>query len=267
MNELIKIFVADSKIIDLHQRVLVFSVDVNEKIHQVRKDNNPHPHPMASAALHTLTGEVVALHQAVLSLCENGWAFPASILIRTILDLFVNVLVITKANGEAEYMAFRCLFSYLKEEIADPTTTDEVRRNIKKKIEDNIKVLPENYRKPAKDFIYSEKVGGYWFKNKFSDAKDVLKIHDSEMRVDLYDMLSMASHGGVIGTRLFKDKPNEVSPNPRADREAQNKAILLSNRLTLDVFGIRGKYEDCGIEEEYIEIHNAFDETRELVDT
>jgi len=54
----------------------------------------------------------VIIHRAVRDLREHGWTPVTSILIRTMLDIYVNVQAIVMNPDDAQFMAFRYLFAF-----------------------------------------------------------------------------------------------------------------------------------------------------------
>jgi hypothetical protein len=244
--------VADQDVIDFHKKVLLFAIFVNKEISKIRKESEQHP--MASAILHKITADAVALHQSVLTLCSGGWAFAVPLLLRTLLDILASVLVIVNAKDDVEYMAFRCSHFYLKAGITDITTSNELRLSHKAQIASGIKSLPTNLQDKAKNYIYQDKMRGYWYSPEYSNAKKIFNKYDDAVMKGLYDYLSGASHGGLLGLSLFKDSPDDIHPNPRADKRSQNGALLSSSRLILDISGYRGKFESSGTDQIYLDL-------------
>ena len=185
-----------------------------------------------------------------------------AVILRTMLDLYANILVIVNAkNNESEFMAFRYTHCFLKANLNDPVLADEP----KKQIMEGLKQLHDDIRSKAHDYIFKGKLLGYWYSPEYSNTKNILDTFDTSLKSDFYNKLSSASHGGLLGLRLFKDSPDEKNPNPRADKKSQNLALSVSNHLILEIFGRYGHFMDPSADDIYINLSEKFKSLKSVV--
>ena len=253
-------FVASQEVEDFHKEVLKFASFVTLEIgEEYRKSYGA---PITNGALYSIATDSIALHKVVYSLCLNGWAFAAAVILRTMLDLYANILVIVNAkNNESEFMAFRYTHCFLKANLNDPVLADEP----KKQIMEGLKQLHDDIRSKAHDYIFKGKLLGYWYSPEYSNTKNILDTFDTSLKSDFYNKLSSASHGGLLGLRLFKDSPDEKNPNPRADKKSQNLALSVSNHLILEIFGRYGHFMDPSADDIYINLSEKFKSLKSVV--
>jgi len=241
--------VAHPELVDFHHKVEDFAVEVNSLIAERFKDR--HPNPLSGGAFYSISANMLALHRAVLTLCFGGWAFSVPILLRTMFELYLQILVIGKNKKDAEYMAFLCNYWFLKHNINDPTFSNEAKQQFRKQIEDGLNRLDEETRKKAKHFIFKERMRRFWYSPEYSGPTDVLeKFGRSDLQF-IYTHYSSASHGGLLGLNMLKDQPDSIHPNPRADKRSQNMALVSSSRLTLEASFARAQLESCNVSDAY----------------
>jgi len=107
-----RFLVADNAIVRFHADVQEYASVVNASI--ATAHGGVSPYPLSASALYALTADLFSLHRAVLSVCQDGWAFTAVVLLRSMLDLLLNAAVIVEAEPEAEYRGFKYMHFFLK---------------------------------------------------------------------------------------------------------------------------------------------------------
>lgn len=233
---------ADPAILRLHADAQEYASAVNSSI--ATAHGGVSPHPLSGGALYALTSDLFGMHRAVLSLCEDGWAFTAVPLLRSMMDLLLSAAVITEQEQDAEYRGFKYTYFSLKAELNEAALSASARAAVRARIEEGIKLLPSEHRPRARDFMFKERVWGYWYCPEFRRPTDVLdRLSSPDVRA-LYDAYSGGSHGGYRGLRILKDDPNQVHPNQRPDSRSQNLALWVSTRFLLDTMSVRDHFEN-----------------------
>jgi hypothetical protein len=162
------------------------------------------------------------------------------------LDLLMSAAVITEREREAEYRGFKYTHFFLKAQLNDASLSPEARAAVRAQIEKGIGRLPTNHQQKARDFMFRERLWGYWYCPESKRPTEVLdRLFPPEIRF-LYDTYSGGSRGGYLGLRILKDQPEEVHPNPRADPRSQNMALVGSTRLLLEAMNIRDHFKNGG---------------------
>lgn len=162
-------FAASQEVDDFYQEALKFAYFVTIEVGEEYRKS--HGSPITNGALYSIAIESIALHQVVHSLCFNGWAFATALVLRTILDLYANILVIVNAeNNESEFMAFRYTHYFLKVNLNEPALAEES----KKQIMEGLKQLNEDIRSKAHEYMFKGKLFGYWYSPEYSNTKDIL---------------------------------------------------------------------------------------------
>jgi hypothetical protein len=232
---------ADSTIIQLHANVQEYASAVNSAIAVAHGGISPHP--LSGGALYSLTADLFGMHRAVLSVCEDGWAFTAVVLLRSMMDLLLSVVVIAESEPEAEYRGFKYTHFFMKAQMNNPDLSSEARADLRAQIEDGIGKLPLAQKERAKHFMFKERLLGYWFCPEYKRPSDVLdRLSRPDIRFN-YDLYSSGAHGGFLGLRVLKDKPDQVHPNPRPDARSQHLALAGSSRILLEGMHIWDAFE------------------------
>jgi len=205
------------------------------------------PYPLCGGALFALTADVFGIHRAVLTLCEDGWAFAAVPLLRTMIDLLINSAVITEQAPEAEYRGFKYTHFFLKGQLRDQRLSSQARADLRSQLERGISCLPVGEQQRASDFVFRERLWGYWYCPEYRRPVEALhKLLSPEIGF-VYDMFSGGSHGGYLGLSVLKDEPDKKHPNQRADTRSQNLALAGSSRILLEAMNIRDRFENGGV--------------------
>ena len=120
---------ADPAILRLHADVQEYASAVNGSI--AAAHGGVSPHPLSGGALYALTADLFGMHRAILSLCEDGWAFAAVALLRSMMDLLLSAAVITEREPEAEYRGFKYTNFFLKAQLKDVTLSPGARTTLR----------------------------------------------------------------------------------------------------------------------------------------
>lgn len=234
----------DSAILGMQAEVQEYASSVNASI--AAAHGGVSPLPLSGGALFALTADLFGIHRAILCLCENGWAFASVALLRSMIDILINTAVIVERKSEAEFRGFKYTHNFLKVQLHKGALSRETRTVVSAQINAGIRQLPLVDRKRAEHFMFRDRLRNYWYCPEFIRPTDVLdKLASPGIRF-LYDTYSGGSHGGFMGLRLFKDDPDSVHPNPRADARSQCRAMVGSTRIMLDTMNMRDHFENDG---------------------
>lgn len=235
---------ASPSVLQLHADAQEYADRVNRSIAEA--NGGISRHPLSGGALHALTADLLGMHRAVLSLCDDGWGFTALVLLRSMIDMGIVAAVITEQESEAEYRGFKYTHFFLKASLNETALSPEDRAAIRAQVNAGIGRLPSAQQQKARDFMFREPRRAYWFCPEFARPTDVLdRLSTPDMR-SLYDLFSGGSHGGYLGLRILKDHPDDIHPNPRADPISQNVALVGSTRMLLEVMHMRDRFEIGG---------------------
>lgn len=254
--------VADKPVLLFYNKTIKFSVFVNQKIVEIH--NSMHPSPTTGSALWAMSADILALHKSLISLCYDGWSLATPIILRTMFEIFLAFLVITKSKKESDYFAFRYMYNFYKKQLKDPKISKEERVEAKKQINDGLKKLDNETLEKAKKFI-NEKQRLFWYSTDYNGPTDILEKFGFKEYRQIYELYSGASHGGLFGLGMFKGQVEKVHPNPRADKPSQNLALIHSNRIILESTAVRAKFEGLKIEKLYSSLFNEFLEIRNKI--
>ena len=222
----------------LHEIVIHYSVRVQREAARLQ-GIRPHMSYQAFGDLHT---RAVMIHRSIRDLCEAGWTPVTGILIRTLLDIYVNCLAIAIEPDNSEFMAFRCLFAFQLARVNDTAVPKKARLEHRKEFEAAIQQLPSKDAARATALITSTARKSYWYQPEFSSPSDLLKKTNGDMP-SLYRIFSAATHGGIVGLALFDDEPDTPNINPRCHPCHTPLSIIASARYLLEVTFLRDQIE------------------------
>ena len=235
---------ADPLILQLHSDVQEYATVVNSSIASAHGGISPHP--LSGGALYALTADLLGIHRAILTLCEDGWAFAAVPLLRTMLDFLMSAAVITEQKPEAEYRGFKYTHFFIKAQLKETSLPAEARAALRSQLENSIALLPAGQQQKARDFIFRERLWSYWYCPEYRRPMEVLdSLLSQEIRF-VYGTFSGGSHGSYLGLSVLKDEPDLKHPNQRADTRSQNLALAGSTRILLETMNIRDRFENGG---------------------
>ncbi len=252
--------VANEDIIAFHDKITGFAIDINQAI--ANKYINGHPSPVTNTALWIITADITSLHKALFDLCVDGWSMVTGIVLRSMLEMFISLLVITKNINDSDIYSFKYMHNFHKKLLKNPNSSKIMRDSAQKKIDEYLGKLNRDTRKKAECFL-KDKFKYYWYLPEYKGPKDILTKMGYDNLIPNYELFSGAAHGGLLGLALLKGQADQVHPNPRADKHSQDVALSFSNRITLDSLAIRGKFEGLDIDDIYTfiftELKNAGD--------
>lgn len=222
-----------------------------------RQPSETHPRPFAGGAIHCLSQDARVLHRSTRSLCMAGWVASAPLLLRAEFEILTNSAVIWNSGPDIEYMAFKYTHYFLVDTYRDQASSKEMRSRAKSELEKAIVRLPEEVRKKAREFAFHLKVPAYWYSPEVSGPTDAIKRFARSDVMDLYRSLSSSAHGGYLGLRLFRDDPDAIHAEARADPLAVTRALLGSSLFTIDQAHIRALIDGSICEKEYEEVRDV----------
>lgn len=238
------------KYLDVYKKALDFAVCVNKESY--KKFNPPatksNENVLVRGCLYKIGEWAVILHRSILSLCENGWASVAPILLRSVLDCLVNMIAILSPKYDNEFMAFKFYVHDFLNAMIEEKRKDILDFN-KNQIDGIVKRMKPENQKLANNYIQQFLQNGerkiWWFKPEFKSTKEILE--QPNVSPDVYysfQVLSTSTHSTYIGFGLFKDKPDEADINPRLDPKSIRIALLFSSRFLLEISNGRNQYEN-----------------------
>lgn len=242
--------------LDFYNKVIDFAVKTNSA--SFKKYNPPSPlaerNILARGCLYIIGERAVVLDRSILSLCEDGWASVAPIILRSLLECFTNSIAIVKK--ESEYMAFKFYACDLLNSLLDEDFSKEAKDFNMGQVNFQLKRLnPQDQERAEKyksEFLKRGKLRSYWYRPEYQTIKDIFKACDNKGLewYKVYKDFSMAIHSGFIGLGIFKDKPDKRDINPRKDLKAIKMALVSSSRLLLEITSVREQFENLNLHSE-----------------
>jgi len=237
-------------IIGIHKDLVKFYSEVQESS-ETKRGNEHHIEDIVYVAIDKLMADAVNIHQAILTLCDGGWAHIAPILLRTMMECIANCLAIIN-NKPPEYMAFKYCCRSSFQISKDNTFPENRRRNAKETIKQWINMLKDKKAKQkAVQYIESGKLYRFWFCPEESGVSAILDKYGSNDLKFVYGGLSISTHAGYLGLSLFKDNPDDITINPIVNPIKTKSSLVISCRLLLELLFIRNDYEKLGHDFEY----------------
>jgi hypothetical protein len=239
-------FEVPEQLLRLHDAVITYSVEVH-KLATQKQEREPH---LSYEALAIISMRAVTIHRAILDLCRAGWTPVASILIRTLGDLYANALAIVFKSEDTELMAFRYLLNFPISQAGDTSVPKKLRAKYRAEIDQVIARAHTLDPEKAEQFLASYKPVNYWYQPEHSSPTDLLKKTQGDMKL-VYRVFSGAVHGGTVGLGFLDDKPDEFDVNPRSHPKRNRLAVALSSRWVLEISFLRDSSEETGLQEHY----------------
>ena len=101
------------------------------------------------------------LHRATATLCNNGWAAGSPLLLRAAMEVLMASAVIWDAGDRGDYMAFKFMYSFLRETHRDSSNPAALRQDAKEQLVKGIKRLPKALQRDAHNFSFKGKKNIY----------------------------------------------------------------------------------------------------------
>lgn len=241
----------DVELQKLHGIVIHYSIKVHEAATRL-EGGRPHTSYHALANLHM---RAILIHRSIRDLCEAGWTPVTGILVRTLLDIYVNCLAIAIVPEDSEFMAFKFLLAFPLSRVNDSSLSKEIRHAHLKEIEAEISRLPSKDTARATALITDTTRKSYWYQPEYSSPSDLLKKTKGDMPF-LYRTFSGSTHGGVVGLAILDDEPDSPNINPRRHPRQTPLSIISSARLLLEIAFLRDQIEGTGQDVGYYFIKN-----------
>ena len=238
------LLVAEPKLVELHAAANEYCACINSDIAKANEADKRFP--LSGGALFSIRADQFALHRTIMTLCTEGWAFAGSPLLRTMLELMLSTAIIVSSHEETEYLGFKYTHVFLKANLNNEQLPAAQRKRIREQVDEGIALLPSAFQERAKEYVFRERTSPYWYYPEFHRPGDAIAKLCPRDVSQLYAMYSSGSHGGYLGLKLLKDNPDDIHPNPRADKRSQNLALLSSVRLTFEVFRGCDRFEAAG---------------------
>ncbi len=225
----------------LHNIVIHYAVEVQKATNTLPPENRPISFD-AFAILHT---RAVILHRSIRELCERGWTPAAGVLIRTLLDLYINILAIVIKPEDSEFMAYRYLLAFQLGRVNDSSLDKQARKQHGKELQEALVHLSPEDQTRMKAVLEDKASRSYWFQPEHRSPSELLKKTKGEMP-SLYRTFSGSTHGGVVGSALLDDEPDNFDINPKQHPRRTPLAIAASSRLLLEITFLRDSAQGTG---------------------
>jgi hypothetical protein len=250
--------------LNFHEKITRFAVFLQEA--SSKKEPEKTEKHLAVSALTKMHSDLVCIHRAILVLCEGGWAFIASNLLRTMYDFLLSGAVIVNAV-ESSYMGFKYFTLSYKQRLSENNVTQGERKIIRKEVDLTLAQLHDQIRRNAKEWFYKGKLYTYWYSPEFLRPRDIIAAYCPAEIQWLYDKFSGSVHGGFLGLGLLRDDPDKMDINPRIDRRAPILTLSNSYRIMLEFARFRNIFEGLALNKDVEELHEEFLGFKDYVDS
>lgn len=248
-----------SAYLDVYNEVRKFAIKANQV--SFRKYNPPSYLPknniLSRGCLLKIGERSVILHNSILSLCEDGWASVAPVILRSLLECLTNSLAIVMKDSE--YMAFRFYCNEYLNQIIDDNINQSIKDIAMEQVNKQLIRLSEENQKRAKEFIQSflkrDAPKIYWYKKEYKNTEDIFSQCNGKDMYESFKILSMSTHSTFMGSSLFKDEPDKLDINPRTDPKATKLALIFSSRVLFEIIKVRDQFEELNLSSEIQELN------------
>lgn len=213
----------------IHEAALDCAIRVQQAA--ARQGDQRSTNLVSGAALSVLAHETICLHRATRAVCIAGWAFAAPIMLRAMLEATCSTLVIVNSS-RPDVAAFKYFYAHTRNDLSDPSVdpqriADEARANISIHM---VQMMPKD-QQLAHDYLQAPRAGHFWYSDEFAGPTVIIRRYAISEVLDLYRLLSIATHAGFLGMRIFRDDPDLLDVNPRQDARAMGFALISSSRV------------------------------------
>ncbi|MFY9805083.1 MAG: hypothetical protein WA211_17455 [Candidatus Acidiferrales bacterium] len=174
------------------------------------------------------------------------------VLLRTMLDLTVSVIAVSKEPADAEFMGFRYMGHGMIEGMLDNDAAPELRAhnawqvlilksNLSPKDEVRARQTIAKYETKAPDYWYAPEI----------PRPGVAIFQRMPHLFDLWKCLCGSTHGSDIGSLIFSDDPDNLGIGEEEHPLSTRRSIVASSRLLLNISHRRAQYENVADEAEY----------------
>jgi hypothetical protein len=182
--------------------------------------------------------------------CEAGWTPTSPILIRTLLDILANTYAIVSKDEDAEYMAFKFMTSSLLQVTKDLDISKELRDADNEEVNKLRRQLQGRDLERVDELVANYKPQPYWYRPEFWSPGTIFKDKMAHL-FPMYRQFSGSIHGGLIGSLLFNDSPDDSDIGAHEHPRRTRDAIVATSRLLLDISWARGMFEGAVGDTEY----------------
>jgi len=239
----------------LHDTIIKYATRVHAAV--TSKYERTSQGPLSHTALLNLHRIAIVNHRSIRSLCEEGWTPTSPTLIRTLLDVLVNTYAVVSKHGDAEYMGFKYMCSYLIQATKGPDTSEKLRAFDNEQLNKMRAELRGPDIERVDKLIANYKLPPYWFQPEFSTPGGIIKQTMPQM-FPMYRQFSGSTHGAFIGSLLFNDSPDAAHIEPQENPAGTRKAVVSSSKLLLDISWARGSFHNVADIDEYKYIVKTF---------
>ena len=190
----------------------------------------------------------ILTHRSVRTICEEGWTPLASILNRTLLDIFANSVAVVNEPNDADFMGFKYLTHFQRKWLKDPDITNPERANVTANVDELFSKLRPADQARARLLLAKSEVTPYWFQPEYGSPKKVLALSPHPI-YEMYKFFSGPTHGGYAMKILLNDDPASEDIEPREHPRNVPKAILGSTRFLIEVCYVRDRWDNGGTDE------------------
>jgi hypothetical protein len=205
------------------------------------------PNDIRRDAFFVLSHDAIVVHRAIGSLADAGWSGPGGALLRTLMDMNVSALALAQ-SAEPSLAAFRFLYSGFRRHWRSQHLDRAARQHMFAQIRQRLDLLPADQRAEAMRAV-KDRDRPYWFAPEWPKPSALIDQFGSAELVWVYQQLSAAAHGTFLGSRLYRENPDDmgINPEPRGPR-----ALTLdfsSCRFLVEVVRIRNGVEQLGFDD------------------
>ncbi len=224
-----------------HKNVVAFSEFLQQAAE--KKYNSAKMRPISHGATFRIHSWAIVLHKAIRDNCLIGWAQVSGVLLRALLDCFINIGLIGEKDHDLR--AFSFFYHYELSRLRDTSIRKDERDRTRTEIQPGLDRLEKDDQTRILDLISAGKLGGaYWYSHEFRSPADVLKRITTEPDIrTAYNYLSGASHGGHVSSNLFLDEPDNYPIEPLKNPKSAALAIAYSSRFLLEICRVRVHHE------------------------
>jgi len=202
----------------------------------------------ASEALNILVFNAVLTHRAVRTICEEGWTPVASLLNRTLLDVFGNCVAICNDPSAADYMGFKYISHFYRKWLLQPGLTEPERVEATSAISSIAGGLNETDQQKARALCAEPIPSTYWFQPEYASMKVILDFAQHPI-YGLFRFYSGATHGGYDMKLVLNDDPRSEDIAPREHPKSVPKAIVACSRLLAETCYVRDNWDNASANE------------------
>jgi hypothetical protein len=197
----------------------------------------------SSEALNILVFNAVLTHRGVRSICEEGWAPVASLLNRTLLDIFGNCVAVCNVPANADYMGFKYISHFYRKWLLQPGVTDPERDEANSAISILVGGLNHTDQHKARALCAEPTPSTYWFQPEYRSMKAILEFAEHPL-YGLFRFYSGPTHGGFDMKLVLNDDPKSEDIGPREHPKSVPKAIVACSRLLAETCYVRDNWDN-----------------------